>query len=590
LFDTAIVIMTSIDELFRKPNLPSSHAQGKRKFEATDAHEVYKSAKLSSNSDAKGKSKGAAHVEDAEDDDTEAGPEPPPEDETGADDEGRFFGGGVTRNTTDALDYLEDADGEELEEEKMDTAWVRRLVTNLGRKITLNSEQRAKFEDSPQKFMASEADLDAEIKSLSILTEHDQFYTEFTQSGGAAHLVSLLAHENTDIAINAIEIIAELIDEDVQAEQDQWDTLVEAMLEADLVGLLASNLDRLHEQQHESDRQGVYHSLAVLEGLASQANIVERIGHETVIKYLLKRIRVAEAPVGQNQQYAAEVLQVLLQTSSVVRRQFIKLEGVDTLLQLLSAYRKKDPEKDSHEEEYVEDLFDALTCVVDETDGKHAFVHGEGMELMLIMLKEGKLSKARGLNVIDHATGRHGQEVCERLVDAAGLKTIFSVFMKKPENAAAEHLLGIFSALLRCLPGESASRIRTLGKFVEKEYEKIGRLLDLRTYYAARVAAVDAEIATEQESASEGQRQERATEWYSRRLDAGLYCLRTVNVVLAWLAAEDMGAKQRIIVLLAKRGEKLGAIRSSLDQQLTEMENNEDEGTAEMLNALKGCL
>lgn len=80
------------------------------------------------------------------------------------------------------------------------------------------------------RFMGSEADLDAEIKTLSILSEHPNLYVEFAQIGCVSSLVSLLSHENTDIAIDAIEIVNELTDDDVEAEQDQWDSLVDAMV------------------------------------------------------------------------------------------------------------------------------------------------------------------------------------------------------------------------------------------------------------------------------------------------------------------------------------------------------------------------
>lgn len=79
--------------------------------------------------------------------------------------------------------------------------------------------------------MSSEADLDSEIKALSILSEHPSLYGEFSKLGCVSSLVSLLSHENTDIAIGAIEIIDELTDEDVEAEQAQWDALVDAMVE-----------------------------------------------------------------------------------------------------------------------------------------------------------------------------------------------------------------------------------------------------------------------------------------------------------------------------------------------------------------------
>jgi beta-catenin-like protein 1 len=42
--------------------------------------------------------------------------------------------------------------------------------------------------------------------------------------------VSLLSHENTDIAIGAIQTISEFTDEDVEAEQEQWNILVNAMV------------------------------------------------------------------------------------------------------------------------------------------------------------------------------------------------------------------------------------------------------------------------------------------------------------------------------------------------------------------------
>src|SRR5271154_531965 len=88
------------------------------------------------------------------------------------------------------------------------------------------------------RFMASEADLDADIKALSILSEHTELYEEFVRLGCVASLVSLLAHENTDVAIDVIEILGELTDEDTGADERQWKTLVNAMLEADVVDLL----------------------------------------------------------------------------------------------------------------------------------------------------------------------------------------------------------------------------------------------------------------------------------------------------------------------------------------------------------------
>lgn len=555
--------------------------------------EIYKSAKLAPNGHAKSNGN-AVSVED--DDDIEAGPSAPPDDDADYgpdipddDDEGRFFGGGVTKQENEVLDFMEDQDSADVAPEKIDSAWLRKLALNFEKKITKNAELRAKFEGDPQKFMGSEADLDADIKALSILTEHPELYGEFAKLGCVGSLVGLLAHENTDIAIDAVEIISELTDEDVEAEEPQWDGIVDAMIEADLLDLLVSNFSRFDES-NESDRSGVYYALSVLENLASRTTLSEKIGQDTdVLKWLLSRIQKKESPVGQNKQYAAEILAILLQSSPINRRKLCELDGVDLLLQLLAAYRKRDPIKGTEEEEFVENVFDSLTCVVDEPEGKQKFVEAEGMELCLIMIREGKMSKFRALRLIDHALGGpSGAEVCEKLVEAVGLKVVFGMFMKKQDGQTTEHLLGIFSSLLRLLPANSSGRIRTLAKFVEKDYEKLEKLVKLRRDYAARVAAVDAEIRNEQSKLGADEREEMADEWDSRRLDAGLFCLQTIDVILTWLIAEDDGAGKRIRSLLADRDESLAVIRATIQEQLDTIvgDTEEESSTKDMLNTL----
>lgn len=426
--------------------------------------------------------------------------------------------------------------------------------------------------------MASEADLDADIKALSVLSEHPELFEEFRKLGCLASLVGLLAHENTDIAIDVVEVISELTDDEVEAEPEQWNAIVDGMIEAQLLEMLTQNLSRLNEG-NESDRNGVYHTLSntpnpirqlhynwklllismqtgVFENLASQQSLAEQMVRETnITPYLLQRIQARESPISQNKQYAAELLAILLQSSPANRKKLSELNGTDIFLQLLSPYRKRDPVKGGDEEEFVENVFDCVTCVVDELEGKEAFVDSEGVELVLIMLREGKMSKPRALRLLDHAVGgQSGASVCQKLVDAAGLKTIFGMFMKKvkplkptnslicwcklganlsispalqQDNQTTEHLLGIFAALLMHLPADSASRIRTLAKFVEKDYEKIAKLTKLRTDYALRMAKVDAEIAVQRKDlGSVVEEEEMAEEWFSRRLDAGLFCLQ----------------------------------------------------------------
>lgn len=416
----------------------------------------------------------------------------------------------------------------------------------------------------PVRFMGSEADLDADIKALSILSEHPELYEEFAKLGCLSSLVSLLSHDNTDIAIDAIEIIDELTDEDVEAEQEQWDALVDAMLEADLLSLLYENISRLNEDI-ESDRAGIYHILRVLENLSSRPSITTTLGQKTqFLPWLLSRIRKSEPTVSQNKQYAAEILAIYLQSSSENCTEIISLDGIDTILQLLSPYRKRDPTKGTEEEEYMANLFDCMICLVGPVGGKAKFIEAEGIELCLIMLREGRMSKPGALRLLNHALGGpEGASCCEKLVEAAGLKPTFGLFMKKQDKENTEHLLGIFASMLRSLPANEAPRIRLLAKFVEKDYQACDRLVKLRHEYSSKVALIDKEIQQERARLDTEESNERADEWFSRRLDAGLYVLQTVDVILAWLIAEDDGTRRRIQALL-DHDDALKAITATL--------------------------
>lgn len=593
--------MTSIDELFKGAN-----GSTKRKFEnpnEADPTQSYKSAKLNGNGDVKGSVQ--ASVADDEDED-EAGPSLPPDfdDGPGDDDEGRFFGDGLDENARDAMEYIDALDGDEaIREEKYDIPWVRKLALNFEKKVNKNASLRAKYEDDPTKFMESEGDLDEGIKALSILSEHPELYEEFAKSTAASKLVELLAHENTDIAIAAIEMISELTDEDVGGEQEQWDALVAAFMEADLLSLLISNFSRFDETD-EADASGVYNSLSVIENLLSQPANTDIIGREdTLLKWLLERIQKAEKPTSQNKQYASEILSILTQSSRPNRNHVAEANGVEIFLTNLAPYRRDDPEKDSYEEEYMENLFNCLCSVTEEPLGKAKFLEAEGVELCLLFIRDGKTSKSRALKVLDHACGyaeeaaadasqepnsnnkgkaaattqeqeaplfNSAMAVCDKVVESRGLKPLFSTFMKskKSDPQQTEHILGIFASLLRSLPGNSDSRFRLLAKFLEKDYEKITRLVSLRRDYVARLAAFDARSKEKKRGLSKEELEVWELENITDRLSEGLYCLERVDAILAWLVAEDAGAKKAVVERLAERDERLADVKATLQAQL----------------------
>ena len=106
----------------------------------------------------------------------------------------------------------------------------------------------------------------------------------------------------------------------------------------------------------------------------------------------------------------------------------------------------------------------------------------------------------------------------------------------------------------------------------------------MRKEYSKRLSAVEDEIKLERRMMDEDDWAEREGEWFSRRLDHGLFGLQTVDVVLAWLVAEDAGARERGLKDL---GGSLEVIKGSLSEQL---EGVEDEDSKEMLGTLSSFL
>jgi len=104
-------------------------------------------------------------------------------------------------------------------------------------------------------------------------------------------------------------------------------------------------------------------------------------------------------------------------------------------------------------------------------------------------------------------SGPNGSSVCTAFVEALGLKTLFSAFMGKakkgksssflPPSEDIAHILGILSSLFSNLESDSTDRLRLLAKFVEGNYDKVDKLLDIRDSAIVRLKQTDAAIERE---------------------------------------------------------------------------------------------
>ncbi|KAF9387736.1 hypothetical protein CPC16_006893 [Podila verticillata] len=563
-----------IDSIFKAPTAPATKGGAKRKLVSPD--ELYrKNARHTSYEELTGRSfdpieastggegsssskRRTVSMEDEEDEETgnmDFGNE---------DEDDRFFGDGLTSDQKDILDYVDEINPEE---EIFDLGAVRKMILKFERSINKNQEMRIKYADDAAKFMESEADLDEEIKHLMALTQAPQYYPVLVELNTVASILSLLTHENMDIAIDAIELLKELTDEEVLSlnlDDDEevsgsegeagMKVFVAALVKDGMLDLLVQNLARLDEEE-ANDRQGVFNTLAVFENLTSiDIQLAETIVLKSqLMPWMLKRLKVKV--FDSNKQYCSELLAILMQSSSDNRKRLGELGGIDDLLQLLSVYKRKDP-KDPDEIEMMENLFDCLCSSLAEKEIKQLFLEGEGIELMVIMIKEKKMARIRAVKVLDYAMStKAGTANCLRFVEIMGLKTLFSIFSRKgidklkkayksfSEVEEEEHIIGILASLVRNLPLESGHRLRVVRKFVEEDYAKLERLLDLREGYEARVQAVDEKITRENEEQEldEDEIKEEEPLRALQRLDAGLYCMQLIDLILAHLCAENLG-------------------------------------------------
>lgn len=443
-------------------------------------------------------------------------------------------------------------------------------------------------------------------------------YPELVRSGAVALLIGLLAHENVDIVIDVVELIHELTDEDVgnDLENDEaleeieaaLKLLIDSLVEHAILELLVDNLSRMNETE-ESDKQGVFHVLAVFENILGYNPdlALQLVSKTNVLPWLLNRLQ--SKTHDENRGYAAELLSILLQNNVDNRIRFGKENGVELLLKVLSQYRRKDP-VDPDETEFMENLFDSLCSVLNEPSIKQLFLSAEGPDLMILMMKENMQSKSRAIKALDYAmSGTTSSGVCESFVEALGLKVLFAALMGKSNKkhkmhaassaSASEditHILGIIASLFTHLASDSRGRIRLLAKFVEGDYEKVDRLIELRDAAQSRLRMTDLELDAERQLSEDGEAtsSEDADSTYVRRLEGGLFTLQTLDYILAWLIMEDDGIRLHAIRMLSRKNQSVNKIVETLrvyyDNLQDEERPNETEHHLSRREILQGLI
>ncbi|KAI9262929.1 Catenin-beta-like protein [Helicostylum pulchrum] len=440
------------------------------------------------------------------------------------------------------------------------------MILKFEKAINKNQEMRVRYADQPEKFMESEADLDEEIKNLLSLTEAPQMYPEFVKLGSVSSLLSLLSHENTDIAIDTIDLINELTDEDVGVGSSEDDierseqvqaaikTFVDAMLENELLQLLVQNLARLDEKE-ETDRQGVFKILGILENVISlEPKYAQDIALKTdILPWLLKRLQTKGFDA--NIAYTSEILSILLQNDRDIRLKVGELDGIDVLLRALAGYRRKDASSED-ESEMVENFFNAMCSLLNEPENKKRFLDAEGIELMVFMLKEKTLARIRAVKALFPLFMGKGNKKLK--------KTHNSAFIESEDE---EHISCIILSLLRNLTQDDVQRMRLLLKFTEDDHEKVDRLIELKEQYQKKDEAVKQELEDARGVLDEEDFEDFESDFYVRRLSAGLFTLQRVCLLIAALSEESLSIREKATMLLKRQGEDMLSVFKVIEEE-----------------------
>ncbi|CAL1298820.1 unnamed protein product [Larinioides sclopetarius] len=472
----------------------------------------------------------------------------------------------------------------------LDETNLKKLLLAFEKKVLKNQELRIKFPDQPEKFMDSEIELNDIIIEMHIIATQPDLYHILVELNSVSSILGLLTHDNTDISIAVVDLLQEMTDIDTLNESEEGAaSLIDAMLEAQVVALLVQNLERLDESVKE-EAEGVHNTLAIIENLAEfKPDMCNDATEQGLMQWILKRIK-AKMPFDANKLYCSEILSILLQRQDENRQALGSMEGIDVLLQQLAYFKRNDP-SNTEEHEMMENLFDCLCSSLMFAANRERFLKGEGLQLMNLMLREKKMSRNGALKVLDHAMcNAEGADNCNKFVDILGLRSIFPLFMKTPKKnwkkglsveQHEEHVCSIIASMLKNCKG--TQRQRLLNKFTENDHEKVDRLMELHFKYLDKVHYIDIQIEKEKselddEDIDAGMEEE----FYLRRLEGGLFTLQLIDYIMVDICCSGPASiKQRVLQILNLRGGSIKTIRNVMREYAGNMGDANDASARE---------
>lgn len=470
-----------------------------------------------------------------------------------------------------------------MEPEKYNKAYLKRLLSAVEKNFALNSDQRLKYKDEPLKFMDSEHQLHESIKMLSVLSETD-LYQDLIDSGSIPTLVELIVHEDDLIAQETVIVLSDLFDDSqVVSSYESREKLSGSLIEQGLLSALSSFLERFTENPDSEDAVPVYDFLDNLVTLESvSAKILSEPG---LIRQLVSRVADSRpASKSASKLTSAELLFVLSlanpsKITNLVKDVIVDQKSfVDVLLTEVSKIRSANPKTTPEEEEFYENMFNTLCLVGRNIAGKDDFAENEGVELMVILMKESKWAKSRALKVlVDASKGYSAGVIAQNIVQCGGLKPLFSMFAKSDDRTVLSNILWVLSSLLRWLDIDSSERIRVMGKFLEKDGAKLRKIVNLRVDLRKTLDTIEADIAKERKAMESDPELDEDTVLQfetasdARLVESGLEMLQNIDIILLWLYIDGGEARTTVSSILHQTSQSLDNVKSTINHYISSL-------------------
>lgn len=109
--------------------------------------------------------------------------------------------------------------------------------------------------------------------------------------------------------------------------------------------------------------------------------------------------------------------------------------------------------------------------------------------------------------------------------------------------------------------------MRVLLKFTEDDFEKVDRLIEMKEQYENKDETVKNELENAKKTLDQEDYEDFEADFYVRRLDAGLFTLQRVCLLIAALSEENKGIREKATMLLKRKGQEMSSVFRIIEEE-----------------------